>query len=155
MLAQTSYFLPDEQACLDFGRRLAMVCPVPCIILLQGQLGMGKTTLTRGFLRALGITSTVRSPTFTLVEAYQAKECHVYHFDLYRIEDIAELEHIGWRDYFTAHSICLLEWPERAQDALGQADLLCQFSLHSTGRLLNLYAKSTEGSRILRELSKQ
>jgi tRNA threonylcarbamoyladenosine biosynthesis protein TsaE len=153
LLAEINYILANEQACLDMGGRLAKVCPMPCVILLQGQLGMGKTTLTRGFLRELGIKTAIKSPTFTLVEAYHLAHCEIFHFDLYRIESVEELEHIGWRDYFGKHSICLIEWPERAQGAIAKADLICGLSLHSDGRLLKLYAKSDKGKAILQELS--
>ncbi|MDF2866981.1 MAG: tsaE [Gammaproteobacteria bacterium] len=153
-ITQLEYFLLDEQATLKMGEGLAQVCSVPCIIFLQGQLGMGKTTLTRGFIQGLGVRGTVKSPTFTLVEPYDLVDKQVFHFDLYRMNEPEELEYIGIRDYFAQNSICLIEWPERGQGILPAADLICQLSLHSAGRLLNLYAHTELGNSILQKLNR-
>src|SRR5579872_3370642 len=113
--------LADETATLDFGRWLASRVNFPSVIFLQGELGAGKTTLIRGFLRGLGFEGSVKSPTFTLVEEYTIGKHSIYHFDLYRLLDPKELESIGIREYFNANAICFIEWPERGQGFLPKA----------------------------------
>lgn len=107
-------FVSDETAMQMLGKRIANLSKPGEIIFLQGNLGAGKTTLIRGFLRYFGITGPIKSPTFTLVETYQTKSLYLFHFDLYRIKQPNELLEIGLTDYFTEDAICLIEWPEKA-----------------------------------------
>lgn len=119
--------LADEEATLEFGRELASqlveALPEGGLVFLHGDLGAGKTTLTRGIIRALGYSGPVRSPTYTLVERYPTEPHQICHFDLYRMGHPEELEFIGARDDLVAGNLCLVEWPERAEGWLRQPDV--------------------------------
>ncbi len=118
--------IPNENAMLEFGAEISRMFPEQGkggIILLNGDLGAGKTTLVRGLLRHLGYQGVVKSPTYTLVEPYEINGRHIYHFDLYRLGDPEELEYMGGRDYWDENSLCLIEWAEKAQGYLPEADL--------------------------------
>jgi tRNA threonylcarbamoyladenosine biosynthesis protein TsaE len=149
-------FIPDEAAMLKLGSQLAQACPSqskdPLIIFLQGQLGAGKTTLTRGFLQGLGYKGKVKSPTYTLVEAYEVESRPVFHFDLYRLQEAAELDFIGMQDYLLPQAICLMEWPENAKDRLPSPDLSCSIHLHGSGREIKLTAHSVQGDTLLQRV---
>ena len=119
---------------------------------LQGELGAGKTTFARGLLRALGHHGAVKSPTYTLVEPYRLARCTVYHFDFYRFHDPAELESIGYRDYFAADCCCLVEWPERAKGLLPPADIEIALQIHPPGRQAQCCGRSERGRRLLNDL---
>lgn len=119
--------LADEAATIDYGKQLSKQLieklPEGGIVFLHGDLGAGKTTLTRGIIRALGFDGPVKSPTYTLVERYPTKPLQTCHFDLYRISHPEELEFIGARDDLVEGSLCLIEWPERAEDWLKKPDV--------------------------------
>ena len=116
---------------------------------LSGELGAGKTTLVRGFLRELGFRDTVRSPTFTLVESYPLASFPVYHFDLYRLSRPGELEAIGFRDYFDGEAVCLVEWPERAAGLLSPPDLDIRLAFEEPGRRLLLEPHGARGMALI------
>jgi tRNA threonylcarbamoyladenosine biosynthesis protein TsaE len=141
-------FLSNETDTLAFGAALAKTCPQNCVIFLEGDLGAGKTTLTRGFLQALGYTGKVKSPTYTLVEPYEWDNHTIFHFDLYRLQDPEELEHMGIRDYFSQTAICLIEWPERGKNILPTADLTCYIRQHLEGREITLTSHTDCGHSV-------
>lgn len=133
------------------GARLATTLPGVHLICVRGPLGAGKTTLIRGLLRGLGHIGPVTSPTFTMIEPYHVGGIAVFHFDLYRVEDPAELEFLGLRDYLGSENVCVIEWPERAGEALPPADLdvMIRFT-NDRRRVLQLEAHSEIGEAALR-----
>ena len=145
--------LPDEASTLAFGAALARVLVPGLTIYLVGDLGAGKTTLTRGVLRGLGYGGKVKSPTYTLVELYTVSSLYLYHFDFYRFADPQEWEEAGFRDYFNAQSICLVEWPEKAGDLLPIPDLKIELAIQEHGRLLQARAETEVGRQCLERLN--
>jgi tRNA threonylcarbamoyladenosine biosynthesis protein TsaE len=139
----------NAEAMDALGRRLARPSQGLERIYFSGPLGAGKTSLARGLLHGLGHAGTVKSPTFTLVEPYVLAERRVFHFDLYRLTNINELEHIGIRDYFQPGNLCLVEWPEHGRPLLPQADLEVMISLSQTGRCVRFIAHTDKGQRAL------
>ena len=110
---------------------------------------MGKTTLCRGILQALGHTGPVKSPTYTLVEPYTLPELTAYHFDLYRLSNPEELEYMGIRDYFLEGGLCLVEWPEKGAGILPQSDIEVRVAAVDQGRTLSLQAQNRKGQAII------
>lgn len=137
----------------DLGRSLAARCPAGGRIYLQGELGAGKTTWVRGFLRGLDYPGKVKSPTYTLVESYQLPGRTIHHLDLYRVNGPGELESIGIRDYLDGTGICLVEWPERGAGLLAEPDILVRIDIRGRGRQVSLTPHSPAGSRLLQQLS--
>jgi tRNA threonylcarbamoyladenosine biosynthesis protein TsaE len=145
--------LNDEAATLAFGAQLAAACcSSPCMLFLQGELGAGKTTLTRGFLRAAGFSGKVKSPTYTLVEPYDINGLQIVHCDLYRLRDPEELIYLGFADYLATPGITLIEWPEKALAQLPPPDLTCYIRALDSGRQLSLTAHGPKGEQIMQEL---
>jgi tRNA threonylcarbamoyladenosine biosynthesis protein TsaE len=142
-------FVDTAMAMEDLGRRLGENCPALSCIYLQGDLGAGKTTLVRGFLRGNGYAGKVKSPTYTLVEPYELENVSIFHFDLYRLENSEELENIGFRDYFDGQGSCLVEWPEKAQSKLPSPDLSIIINIETEGRRLQIQALSPAGEELL------
>lgn len=170
-------FLPDETATIDCGRHLARAtfpeasgaasradaaapttiatsghATVGGIIYLTGDLGAGKTTLTRGILRGFGYEGAVKSPTYTLVEPYEFDECHIYHFDLYRLASPEEVEYLGTEDYFRPPNLCIVEWAERGEGVIPPADLAFELVEQAGGRLLTCRALSKTGRVIVQRM---
>jgi tRNA threonylcarbamoyladenosine biosynthesis protein TsaE len=143
----------DETAMTELGVRLANVLAKGSVVYLTGDLGAGKTTFSRGFLRGLGYNGTVKSPTYTLVEPYDLPAVQVYHFDLYRLQDPEELELMGIRDYFHDQSIVLVEWPVRGEPLLPSPDLAIDINVLAQGRALQFNAYSPKGRQAVQQLS--
>lgn len=152
MSADASCELPDEDATVAFGARLAAALGDGAVIYLHGELGAGKTTLARGLLRALGHTGSVKSPTYTLVEPYAITGRTVFHFDLYRLADPEELEFLGVRDYLQPGAILLIEWPERGEGHLPAPDLELWLEPAGDGRRARWRACNSRGAAIVASL---
>jgi tRNA threonylcarbamoyladenosine biosynthesis protein TsaE len=158
-LTERVFALPDEASAEAFGARLAAAitalrggtAPFGGLqVHLLGELGAGKTTLVRATLRALGHVGRVRSPTYTLVEPYTIENVggaplSIYHFDLYRFTDPAEWEEAGFREYFDAGAVCLIEWPQQAGGLLGTPDIELRLDVEGEGRRLTARAFSETG----------
>jgi tRNA threonylcarbamoyladenosine biosynthesis protein TsaE len=144
--------LDNEEAQVAFGESLGHVLQGRGLVYLEGELGAGKTTLTRGILRAYGYQGAVKSPTYTLVEPYELGSQRVYHLDLYRLADPEELEFIGGRDVLTDDALSIIEWPSRGEGWLPLPDLRLVLEVVAPGRLASLMAGSDQGKRILARL---
>ena len=124
---------------MALGERLARAVSSPCVVYLRGQLGAGKTTLSRGFLRGRGHQGSVKSPTYTLVEPYEGLPGGaVYHLDLYRLGSSGELQYLGLDDYLADNAVLLVEWPERADAVLPSADVEICLTPSGDGRQVTL-----------------
>jgi tRNA threonylcarbamoyladenosine biosynthesis protein TsaE len=109
-------FSPEET--LELGRKLAREARPGDVYTLVGDLGVGKTVFTQGIAQGLGIEEPICSPTFTIVQVYEEGRMPFYHFDVYRIGDIEEMEEIGYDDYFFGQGICLIEWADLIEEIL-------------------------------------
>lgn len=148
--------LPDETHTDSLGAALARTLTPGLTIALHGELGTGKTHLTRALLQAAGHTGRVKSPTYTLVEPYviklQGQPLTVMHFDLYRMGSAEEFIDAGFREYFDEQHVCIVEWPERAEGLLPMADLEVFLSVKDAGRAVELRANSEQGATCLKHL---
>ncbi|HTQ99340.1 MAG TPA: tRNA (adenosine(37)-N6)-threonylcarbamoyltransferase complex ATPase subunit type 1 TsaE, partial [Candidatus Acidoferrum sp.] len=142
---KSGIFLRDEAATLAFGRSLAEISQGRGLITLSGDLGSGKTTLSRALIQSLGHTGAVKSPTYTLVEPYELPGSHVLHYDLYRLNDPEELHFLGVRDFLDADTLTLIEWPERGKGWLPAPDLALTLTVAGGGRQLSWQAGTERG----------
>jgi tRNA threonylcarbamoyladenosine biosynthesis protein TsaE len=115
------------------------------VVHLRGELGAGKTTLVRSFLRTLGVAGLVRSPTYTLVEPYPVGDSSYVHVDLYRLRSPVDLEDLGLRDYLVPGNLLLIEWPEKGGAAVPPPDLELTLVYQAAGREVGLHAGSEFG----------
>lgn len=117
-LASRGQLLLDEVGLREWGRSFGASAVPPLVIALKGDLGTGKTTLAQAICAGYGVTEPVTSPTYALVHRYAAPRSPVFHLDLYRLENEAQLTNIGWDDVMSSDALVLVEWPERAGDRL-------------------------------------
>jgi tRNA threonylcarbamoyladenosine biosynthesis protein TsaE len=153
-----SMTLPDAAATEALGQSLAEAVlkagTTGAVIFLYGDLGAGKTTLARQFLRHLGVSGTIRSPTYTLMEPYRADGRELLHMDLYRLNNPAELHNLGLVDYPPEQTLWLVEWPEKGGEALPKADISIALQLVEQGRKADVSGLSEAGRLIVSNLVK-
>ena len=140
---------PEDTA--QLGAALARTQPARAVVELRGDLGAGKSTLARAWLRALGVQGTIRSPTYTLVERYAIEGGEAWHLDLYRIGDAGELDFLGLDEAEAA--LWLVEWPERGAGALPPTDLVVELAVAGDGRQCRLHPRSDAGQAWLGRLA--
>lgn len=140
--------LKNEAETIEFASKLSGILNRGTLIFLEGELGAGKTTFSRGLLRGFGYEGAVKSPTFTIVEPYTLSWGHVYHFDLYRLNDPEELEYIGMDDYLETGDLCLIEWPERGIQFLPPCDLRILLRVFEEGRIVSMEGRSVYGKTL-------
>lgn len=162
-MKKLEFFLADESATVAMGNHLAQallhhnkpLSQQAFVAYLNGDLGAGKTTLTRGVVRGLGHQGNVKSPTYTLVEPYELSPYRVYHFDLYRLADPEELEFMGIRDYFNGQCVCFIEWPEKGNGLLASADVIINMAYQDEQRVITLHARTELGESVLAKLANE
>ena len=146
--------LPAEKDTEALGRALGASLAPGLQIWLQGNLGMGKTTLTRGVLRALGHEGKVKSPTYTLIEPYVVSRLDLYHFDFYRFNSPEEYLDAGLDEYFSGQGVCLVEWPDKAVPYLPSPDVEITLTPADHGRIAEIRSNTEAGRKCTIELVK-
>jgi tRNA threonylcarbamoyladenosine biosynthesis protein TsaE len=150
----TDFFLPDPEATERLGRQLAQSLPARAVLGLRGELGAGKSTVARAFLRTLGVTGPIKSPTYTLIEQYPVAGGDALHLDLYRIADAGELDFLGLADLAGLARCWLVEWPERGGKLLPPVDLDLRLETSAGGRRASFAGNTAIGRDWLADLSK-
>jgi tRNA threonylcarbamoyladenosine biosynthesis protein TsaE len=153
--ASVTLDLQSEKETLALGEALGRSLTPGLQLWLQGNLGAGKTTLTRGMLRGLGHTQKVKSPTYTLIEPYLVSRLDFYHFDFYRFDSPDEYLDAGLDEYFSGQGVCVVEWPDKASPHLPKPDVEIHLSLAGEGRNATVTAKTATGQACLNRLVEQ
>lgn len=141
------------QELLYLGERMATFLQAGDLIALDGDLGAGKTTLTQGLAKGLGVKDIVNSPTFTLIHEYQGSQLPLYHFDVYRLEKPEELEDLGYEEYFYGEGVTVVEWAEMIGDYLPENYLHLLIGHVPEGREIALVAKGERYEKLIEELT--
>ncbi|HBD19581.1 MAG TPA: tRNA (adenosine(37)-N6)-threonylcarbamoyltransferase complex ATPase subunit type 1 TsaE [Arenimonas sp.] len=138
-------FLADPLATEALAAALAASQPARAVVFLEGDLGAGKSSLARAWLRALGVRGAIKSPTYTLIERYPLPAGEAAHLDLYRLAGAAELDFLGLDELAAEATLWLVEWPDRGQGGLPAPDLRVRLAVEGVGRRARLEASSPEG----------
>lgn len=143
-------FLPDEAATVAAGSAVGQALNPGTVVFLTGEMGAGKTTFTRGALRALGHAGSVKSPTYTLCEPYDLADAgQLCHLDLYRLSNPEELEFLGIRDLVASGAMFFIEWPAKGEGWLPESDLQVALKESHNGREMKIAALTAEGEGVL------
>jgi tRNA threonylcarbamoyladenosine biosynthesis protein TsaE len=151
-MTEQHWELADEDATRALGFRVAEALDGGLVVYLHGELGAGKTSFARALLTALGVGERIKSPTYSLVEGYQAGGQPAWHLDLYRIADPGELEWLGLDALSDPSAVVLVEWPERGRGALPAPDLEVELSYSGLGRQARLQPRTIRGEHLLTRL---
>jgi tRNA threonylcarbamoyladenosine biosynthesis protein TsaE len=146
--------MPDEGAVAELASMFAACVETPVVVYLQGDLGAGKTTFARAYVHALGFEGYVKSPSYGLLETYEAGGQKVLHLDLYRIEDPEELEYLAIRDLFDHATALLVEWPERGLNYLPLPDLVLEFGENDEVRFIRCRVCTPSGLGLAEKVAK-
>src|SRR5438067_243097 len=132
-VSRLSLHLPDAAATERAGMRLAPALHGGMVVTVRGELGTGKTALVGGLLHARGVSGSIKSPTYTIVEHYPVSSLYFYHFDFYRFVNPDEWDYAGMSEHFRDDAVCIIEWPERVAGLLPQPDLALSLSYSPDG----------------------
>lgn len=142
----------DEEAVAKLAAKFSGSLETPAVIYLRGELGAGKTTFARAYVHSLGFSGYVKSPSYGLLETYDAGGQKILHLDLYRIEDPEELEYLAIRDLYDHESVLLVEWPDRGKNHLPEPDLVLEFGENNEVRFVACRAHSDRGQKVVEKL---
>jgi len=143
----------DEKAVAKLAEKFSGSLETPAVIYLCGELGAGKTTFARAYVHSLGFPGYVKSPSYGLLETYDAGGQKILHLDLYRIEDPEELEYLAIRDLYDHESVLLVEWPDKGKHHLPEPDLVLKFGENNEVRFVECQAHSDRGQKVVEKLS--
>nr|BET44386.1 MAG: tRNA (adenosine(37)-N6)-threonylcarbamoyltransferase complex ATPase subunit type 1 TsaE [Candidatus Aschnera chinzeii] len=149
---KNTILLANENKTINLGYQLAKNMKNNFILFLYGNIGVGKTTLVRGFLQGLGYENNIKSPSYSIIESYLVSDYSVYHIDLYRLNNAREFEILGMRDFLSFNSICLFEWPQNGGHYLPTPDLVIKLSYHLYGRKAKLISHTMYGNIVLQKI---
>lgn len=143
-------YIKEANETIELGFKLGSLLNVGDVVLLDGDLSAGKTTLTKGIGKALGVTKIINSPTFTIVKAYEGR-IPLYHLDLYRLDGLNEDFELF--DYVDGDGVCVIEWPNQAEELLPENYLLLNMKIVDGGREIEIIAKGPRYEKIVGELN--
>lgn len=136
--------LASHEDTLNLGKAIGTVLKPGDILLLEGDLGAGKTTFTQGLAEGLGVDEFVNSPTFVIINEYFSGKLPLYHMDLYRLEDESQLYDLGVEEYFFGNGVSVVEWPEIAMSILPDSYTCLTFLREGNGRTVKIATKGTD-----------
>lgn len=146
-------FLENEEATFKYGEKLGKLLTKGSVVCLNGDLGAGKTAITKSIAKSMGIDEDITSPTFTIINEYDS-EVPLYHFDVYRIGSSEEMYDIGYEEYINSDGICIIEWAHLIEDVLPEERLDIEMLYDNMSRKMKLYPKGEKYKKIVEELMK-